>query len=211
MSTRDHRDDEHGVRDTHESATAGHHPTGAAETGYDEHRQREAYGGINWGAGFFGWLVAVAVGVLLTSIVGAVAAGVGASSDVSQSDADRQAGTISIVAAVILLIILMLAYYTGGYVAGRMSRFDGGKQGLAAWVIGLVVTIVAVVLGLVFGDEYNLLDRVNLPNLPLSGDELTWGGVITAAAILVGTLIAAMAGGKVGSRYHKKVDRAAYQ
>jgi hypothetical protein len=36
------------------------------------------------------------------------------------------------------------------------------------------------------------------------------GGLIALAAILVGTLIAALSGGKVGERYHKRVDRAGF-
>ena len=181
------------------------------EPGYDEYRQREAYGGINWGAGFFGWLVAIAVAILLTSIIGAVLAGVGSNANVTQSEAEREVGTIGVVAAIVLLIVLMTAYYTGGYVAGRMSRFDGGKQGAAVWVIGLLVAIVAILLGVLFGSQYNILDRVSLPTLPISNEELSLGGVITAVAIVVGTLVAAMFGGKVGSRYHLKVDRAAYR
>jgi amino acid transporter len=191
----------------HRAHTQGEH----SDAGYDEDRQREAYGGINWGAGFFGWLVAVAVSILLISIVGAIAAAVGSGTNVTQSDAEREAGTVGIVAGIILLLILMTAYYTGGYVAGRMSRFDGGKQGAAVWVIGLLVTILAIVLGVVFGSQYNIVDRVSLPTLPISTDDLSLGGVITALAIVVGTLVAAMLGGKVGSRYHRKVDKAAYR
>ena len=33
--------------------------------------------------------------------------------------------------------------------------------------------------------------------------------MIALAAILIGSLLAAIAGGKVGERYHRKVDRAA--
>jgi hypothetical protein len=71
------------------------------------------------------------------------------------------------------------------------------------------VTIIAIVLGAAFGSKYNILDRVSLPRIPVSTDQLSWGGIITAVVILVGTLLAAMAGGKVGRRYHKRVDRAA--
>jgi amino acid transporter len=188
--------------------------------GYDSHvaqphsghtEARDRFGGINWGAGFFGWLVAIGITILLTSIVGAVVAAVGSNTNISQSDAERQAGTIGITAAVVLLVILALAYFTGGYVAGRMSRFDGGKQGLAVWVIGLVVTILAIIAGAIFGNEYNIFDRVDLPRLPISTDQLSWGGVITALAVLVLTLLAAMAGGKLGHRYHDKVDRVAHR
>jgi hypothetical protein len=178
-------------------------------SGHTEARDR--FGGTNWGAGFFGWLVAIGITILLTSIVGAVVAAVGSNANVSQSEAERQAGTIGITAAVALLVILALAYFTGGYVAGRMSRFDGGRQGLAVWVIGLVVTLLAIAAGAIFGTEYNIFDRVDLPRLPVSTEELSWGGVITAVAVLLLTLLAAMAGGKLGHRYHDKVDRVAHR
>ncbi len=102
-----------------------------------------------------------------------------------------------------------MAYYTGGYVAGRMSRFDGGRQGVGVWVIGFLVTLVALGLGALFGSQYNLLDRVDLPRIPVSTDELGVGGLVTAVAILVLTLVAAVLGGKVGHGYHDRVDRAA--
>jgi len=182
---------------------------GNVDTVGNQAQARDKFGGMNIGAGFFGWLVAIAIAILLTSIVGAIAAAAGASSNVTQSNAQRQAGTIGIVAAIVLLVVLLVAYFTGGYVAGRMSRFDGGKQGLAVWLIGLAVTILALVLGAVFGSQYNILDRVSLPRIPVSTDQLGTGGIITAVVILLGTLLAAMAGGKVGHRYHDKVDRAA--
>jgi hypothetical protein len=103
----------------------------------------------------------------------------------------------------------MIAYYAGGYVAGRMSRFDGTKQGIGVWVIGLIVTIIAVVLGAVFGTQYNILDRVQMPRIPISGSDLSTGGIITAIAVLLLTLLAAMAGGAIGHRYHNRVDRVA--
>lgn len=194
------------------TAAAGHGPHGDTDTGYarrpDDREARDRFGGLNLGAAFFGWLVAVAIAILLTSIVGAVAAAVGYSQDLSANVAQREAGTIGLTAGIVLLVVLLVAYYTGGYVAGRMSRFDGGRQGLGVWLIGFLVTILAVVVGLLFGAEYNVLDRVSLPSLPIPTDQITGGSIIAALAILLGTLLAAMAGGKVGHRYHDKVDRA---
>ena len=168
----------------------------------------DKFGGINIGASFFGWLVAVAVAILLTGIVGAIAAAVGDDQNITQSDVDRQAGTIGLTAAIVLLAVLMIGYYAGGYVAGRMSRFDGGRQGLAVWVIGLLVTLVAIGVGAIFGSQYNALDRVDLPGVNLSDDELGLGVIITLAAILVGTLVAAWVGGATGRHYHSRVDKA---
>ncbi len=176
---------------------------------YDEEAARHRFGGANVGAAFFGWLVAVGMTALLTGIIAVVATAVGYSNNITQTDAERAAGTVSLVTAIVLVAILLLAYYSGGYVAGRMSRFDGARQGLMVWLIGLLVTLLAVALGWIAGDQYNLLDRVDVPRIPIPSDDITLGGIITAVAVVVGTLLAAMFGGTVGRRYHSRVDRAA--
>jgi hypothetical protein len=167
----------------------------------------DKFGGVNLGAALAGWLVAMGVAVLLTGIIGAVAAAVSDANNLTQSDAQRQAGTVGVASAIVLLAVLVLGYYAGGYVAGRMSRFDGGRQGLAVWVIGLVVTAVTVGLGWIFGAKYNVLDRVDLPRIPIPHDQITTGGIVTGVAVVAGTLVAAMAGGSIGRHYHSRVDR----
>ena len=91
-----------------------------------------------------------------------------------------------------------------------MSRFDGGRQGVAVWVLGLVVTIVLAVAAALFGAEYNVLERLNLPRIPIDEGSLTAGAAITLAVVVIATLLLAMMGGKTGERYHKKVDRVGY-
>ena len=174
--------------------------------GVDRARQREEFGGFNWGAAFFGWLVAVGITALLTSLLSAAGAAIGLTK-LSESDATSGADTISIVGAVLVILVLAIGYYAGGYVAGRMSRFDGGRQGLAVWLIGLAVTLVLAAAGALAGAKYNLLGQLNLPRIPVDEGSLTAGGVITLVAIVLGTLLAAIFGGKVGTRYHRKVDR----
>lgn len=182
---------------------AAHAPDAAAA--------RERFGGTNLGAAFFGWLVAVGVCVLLVGVVGAVATAVGASNDLSFSDAvsDAGAGTRGLAAAGALLVILLIGYYAGGYVAGRMSRFDGARQGSAVWMIGVLTTIAAGVLGTVAGREYDVLDRVDLPRMSQSPEDLSVLGLLASLVVLVLTLATAMGGGRVGCRYHDRVDRAA--
>ena len=169
-----------------------------------EQRRKDRFGGINWGADFFGWLVAVAVTVLLAGIIGGVAAGTGAEEELLPTASDAELG---LAAVLTLTVVLLVGYYAGGYVAGRMSRFDGPRQGLGVWLIGLLVTIAAVAAGTFLGSEYNVLDRVDLPSIPLSTDAMTTGGVVLAAVLLLGTLLAALAGGSVGRHYHARVDR----
>ena len=175
----------------------------------DDSEARDRFGGINWGAGFFGWLVAIGMTIILSGIVGAVLSAIGSNMDITLRDARTSAGSIGIGAGITLLVVLMLAYFTGGYVAGRMSRFDGARQGVATWLIGLLVTILVGIVGAVAGAQYDIFDRISLPRLPLNLTELGTGGAITAVAVLLGTLLAAVIGGKVGHRYHTKVDKAA--
>jgi hypothetical protein len=144
---------------------------------------------------------------LLTGILAVIATALDYSGNVTQSDVQRAAGSVTLVIALVLLAVLLVAYYAGGYVAGRMSRFDGARQGFGVWAIGLVVTVVAVVLGGVFGRQYNILDRVDLPRVPFSTDQLGWGTLVTGLVVLFGTLLVAMLGGSVGHRYHHRVDR----
>jgi hypothetical protein len=151
-------------------------------------RQREEYGGFNLGAAFFGWLVATGLAVLLIAILGAAGTAIGLTE--------------------LLVVVLAVAYYSGGYVAGRLSRFDGARQGLGAWLFGLVVTILLAAAGLVLGSEYNVLQRLDLPRIPIDEGSLSTGGLIALGAIVLATLVAAVLGGKVGERYHRKVDRA---
>jgi hypothetical protein len=52
---------------------------------------------------------------------------------------------------------------------------------------------------------------VDLPTIPIPSDTLSGGGLITLAAVLIGTFLAALAGGKMGQRYHRKIDRVGLQ
>jgi MFS family permease len=205
-----------------EAATRRHTPAtrttadGGAAVGTREHmrtaraRQREEYGGINWGAAFFGWLVAVGLGSLLVAILAAAGAAVGLTQNVTTTDATTNAETIGLGGAIALIVVLMIAYYCGGYVAGRMSRFDGARQGFGAWIFGVVVTLLLAAAAAILGSEYNVLDQLNLPALPVGSDTMTTGAVIALIAVVAASLLAAIVGGKAGERYHRKVDRAGF-
>ncbi len=174
-------------------------------SGVDVDRQHDEFGGFNWGAAFFGWLVAVGITALLTALLSAAGTAIGLT-ELTDSEARSSAETISIIGGILLIVVLAIGYYAGGYVAGRMSRFDGGRQGLGVWIVGLVVTVLLAVIGAIAGSEYNLLGQLNLPRIPIDEGSLATGAAIALAIMLLATALAAMAGGKVGERYHRKVD-----
>ncbi|MDO8630455.1 MAG: hypothetical protein Q7R41_08170, partial [Phycisphaerales bacterium] len=92
-------------------------------------------------------------------------------------------------------------------VAGRMSRFDGTRQGLGVWLFGLVMTVILAAAGAILGSMYNVLGQLNLPRIPVDEGSLATAGAITLIAVAVATLIGALVGGKMGEAYHRRVDR----
>ena len=174
--------------------------------------QRARYGGISWGSAFFGWLTANGMAVLLLALLSAVGVAFGLTSglDDATEAAEQATSGAGLGAAIAILSALFLAYLAGGYVAGRMARFDGAKQGIAAWVIGLLVVLLLALAGLVFGSQYNVLSELNLPRIPIDEGTATTAGLIALGSILVVTLVAAILGGLLGARYHRKVDRVGY-
>src|SRR4051812_43619620 len=85
-------------------------------------RQREEFGGFNWGAAFFGWLVAVGITALLTALLSAAGAAIGLT-QLSDSEARSSADTISIVGGILLILGVAIGYYAGGFVRRGKARF----------------------------------------------------------------------------------------
>jgi hypothetical protein len=176
-------------------------------------REKEEFGGFKFGSAFFGWLAAMGTTVLLTALVAGTGAALGLGAPGSVDDAaeaaQENAETIGIVGAILVLVILFIGYFCGGYVAGRMARFSGAKQGLAVWLWAVVIAIVLAVVGAIAGDQFNVLANLNgFPRLPINEGSLTTAGIITAVLALVVSLGGAILGGLAGMRYHRRVDRA---
>ena len=187
-------------------------PTGQATRQQVVAAQKERFGGLSWGAAFFGWLSANGMAVLLIALLSAGGLAFGLSDRVASVDAAADSATsgIGLGAGIALLVALFLAYLAGGYVAGRMARFDGARQGVGVWVIGLVVVVLLALAGLLFGAQYNVLARLDLPRIPIDEGTATTAGVIALVAVLLVTLIGAVLGGLLGTRYHRKVDRVGF-
>jgi hypothetical protein len=174
--------------------------------------QRDRFGGIKWGAAFFGWLSANGLAVVLVALLSAAGVGLSLAQGVdSVADVPADTGDVlGVAGGVALLVVLFLAYLAGGYVAGRMARFDGARQGLAVWLIGLLVVVLLAVAGVALGAEFNVLQQLDLPRIPIDEGTATTTAVITLAAVLVATLVGALLGGTLGTRYHRRVDRAGF-
>ncbi|GAA2111539.1 hypothetical protein GCM10009841_34410 [Microlunatus panaciterrae] len=173
-------------------------------------REKEAFGGIKVGAAFFGWLTATGTAVILTALVAGTGAALGLTTqDLPKSTDTANVQTVGLTGGIILLVVIFIAYYCGGYVAGRMSRFNGLRQGVAVWLWAIVIAIVVAILGVLAGQNYDVLARLNgFPRIPVNEGTLTTAGIVTAVGVVVVSLIGAILGGLGGMRFHRKVDRA---
>ena len=176
-------------------------------------RERERFGGMKFGSAFFGWLAAVGVAVILTTLLAGTGAALGLGTLGEQVDeaAAENAATIGIVGMIALALILFVAYFAGGYVAGRMARFNGVKQGIAVWLWAAVIALVGAAIAAVAGSQYDVLANLNtFPRIPVTEGDLTIAGIVTLLIVIAASLGGAILGGKTGTRYHRKVDAAGF-
>ena len=216
--TRSHDDRQDGQRDdkTHDS-TSDRSRDPQTERSHDLKkdvlaREKENFGGFKFGSAFFGWLTAMGTTVLLTALVAAIGAAIGFSSGGSVDDevdaAASNTGTVTIVSIIVIGIILLVAYFAGGYVAGRMARFSGLKQGLAVWIWAVAIAIIVAIVTAIAGSQFDVLANLDgFPRIPITPETATTTGILTALGAAVVTLVGAILGGITGMRYHRKVDR----
>jgi hypothetical protein len=170
-------------------------------------RERQAFGGeIQWEAAFFGWLAAIGLAAMLVAIV--VGAGVAVGLTEFGGNAEDRVDELSVAGGALLVAIVALAYCAGGYVAARMGRFDGWRQGLGVWGLSVLMAVALGVAAWIAGGDINPLRSLELPRIPVDEGPLTEGGAIATAIIALVALGSAIAGGILGERFHRAVDEA---
>ncbi|BDV31236.1 hypothetical protein [Microbacterium terricola] len=187
-----------------------------AESGRAAHeavlaQEKSRFGGFKFGSAFFGWLTATGAAVLLTALATAIGAVVGLNTGASPERAAEDAtasGATGIWGAIVLGVVLLLSYYAGGYVAGRMARFDGLKQGLAVWLWAVVIAVVVAIVAAIAGTQTDMFSTLGgLPKIPVSAESATLAAILPAVGAAVVALVGALLGGLAGMRFHRRVDR----
>jgi hypothetical protein len=180
-------------------------------------REQEEFGGVRVGLAFLGWLTATGTTVMLTAFVAAAGIAVGVATSTNAGSAKSQAAqdpkTVGIVGAAVLLVVLFAAYFCGGYVAGRMARFNGLRQGLAVWLWAVFTAAVVAILAALAGSQYDVLSKLNsFPRIPVTPGNLTTGGLIALVVVAAGSLAGALVGGLLGAltgrHFHRRVAKA---
>jgi MFS family permease len=150
---------------------------------------RSRFGGVDVPAILGGALA----GLGTAAILGGLASAIGLTT--GQADGE----TLAYAALATSLVVVALSALLGGWAAGRMSRFDGARNGLLA---GLLLALLLALMGA--AGAYSAAEG-GLP-VSLDGDRLTTAAIVAAVAALVVSALAGAAGGRLGTRWHRDVD-----
>ena len=161
---------------------------------------RRRFGGLDWLATLAGLLAAIGSLVLLGGLVGA-AGTIGYQLDQLNASGED----LSIGGLIAGLVVLLLAFFIGGWVAGRVARYDGGRNGVMAVIWFLLLAGLLSALGAFYGDRYDVFSRFELPQW-FSADDAGTAAIISAVVGALVALVAGWLGGTVGARYHRRAD-----
>lgn len=159
----------------------------------------QRYGGLDVGASIAGALAALGVTVLLGGILGGIGT-IGYQLDLERGTDELSAGGLAGG-----LVTLLVAFLIGGWVAGRIARYDGGRNGLMTAVWFILVAAVLAGLGAWLDERYNVFEQLQVPQW-FSENATTTAAIISGVVAAVVMLGAGFLGGSIGSRYHTRAD-----
>jgi hypothetical protein len=169
-----------------------------------EARLREIYGGVDFLASFIGCVFAlVCLGVLL-SFSALVLGFLGLTLNLG----DQEIDAAIIPSLVVIGLVLFVAYFSGGYVAGRLSRFDGGRNGAATVLWGILLSVLLALFGSILPVLQFVQEFAQASLLPaISGlvEAGVLGLVIVIGALLL-EVLGGFLGGRLGNSYHTRID-----
>jgi hypothetical protein len=146
--------------------------------------------------------------VFLGALFGAGAAGI--DFQMNMLNAEGVLDEASIIGLIVAALVVFAAFLVGGFAAGRMSRYNGGMNGLGAGLWALLLITVFAALGAWIGAEYNAFNTANLPNwvAQIDVEDLTTAAVLGSVVLIASMLLGGYTGGRLGELYHHRVDAA---
>jgi hypothetical protein len=133
----------------------------------------------------------------------------------SLSFGDGEIGAAAITGLVLVAILVFLTYFLGGYVAGRLARFDGGRNGamlllwtgVAVLVLALINAVLSSFLPSGVAEGINNLVQNNVLTIVDGLSQLGLVGILILVGALLVALVGGFLGGRLGGRYHAEIDR----
>jgi hypothetical protein len=176
-----------------------------------EDRLRDMYGGVDWLASFLGFVFAVVIASVFSAVAGLVLVPLGFPPRISGGEL----GASVLTGLAVVGVLIFLTYFFGGYVAGRLARFDGGRNGAMVLAWTFIVALILALVALVFSGFLPAAASDTIRNLAQGTASAVGGlaaagvaGIVVAVAALLLALLGGFFGGRLGSRYHTEIDRA---
>jgi hypothetical protein len=186
------------------SARLNAHVSDEIVTGRTEPVDRSRFAGFDWVASLLGFAVAVFfLGLFLgvvAAVVGTLGYRLGTESLTAAINAPGGQATVAGSCAAIFV-----AYLIGGYAAGRLARFSGGRNGLGVVLWTVIVAVALAIAGVILEVGFGFTQYVHL-GIGLSHVPAVAGAVLAGIALVV-AILGAVIGGPLGTRYHRRVDR----
>jgi len=158
-------------------------------------------------ASLLGMLTALGTMVFLGALFAAGAANVELQLNLLTDGALNE---VEIVGAIAAAAVIFVSFLLGGIAAGRISRYDGGLNGMGAALWFLLLLAVFAALGAWVGDEYNAFAAADLPNwvAQIDVDDVTGAAIVMSIVSVVLMFLGGYLGGRIGESYHRRVDAA---
>ena len=158
-------------------------------------------------ASLLGMLAALGSMVLLGALFAAGAANVELQLNLLT---DGNLNEVEIVGAIAAAAVVFVSFLLGGIAAGRISRYDGGLNGMGAALWFLFLLAVFAALGAWVGEEYNAFAAADLPNwvAQIDVEDVTGTAIVMSIVSVVLMFLGGYLGGRIGESYHRRVDAA---
>jgi hypothetical protein len=199
------------------AASAASGSYGGYSTGYSdvlrdrEEYLRDIYGGVDWLASFVGFIFAL----LFASLLGVGAAiFLLAPLGLGDSLGSGQLTSTAITGFAIIAAVGFFSFLFGGYISGRMARYDGGRNGAMVLLWTVLIAALLLVLSGLLGNVIS-----GTPTGDVVGQTLSFGntavdlvgglgvpGAVVSGGVILAALLGGMLGGRLGSRYHREID-----
>lgn len=185
-----------------------HRTTPISENDPDVDPVRERYGKADLVASILGMFAALGTLVFLGALFAAGTASIELQTNLLTQDGNLD--EIETVGAIAAGAVLFVSFLVGGIAAGRMSRYDGGMNGLGTALWFLLLVSVFAALGAWVGEEYNAFANADLPNWvsQIDVEGVTTAAIIMSIVSVVLIFLGGYLGGRIGDSYNRKVDAA---
>lgn len=194
---------------TEQQHTVRDHPTDVEpDIEPEDSAVRERYGKADLVASLLGMFAALGTLVFLGALFAA-----GAANIELQTNLLNEQGTldeIETVGAIAAVAVLFVSFLVGGIAAGRMSRYDGGMNGIGTALWFLLLVTVSAALGAWVGEEYNAFANADLPNWvsQIDVEGVTTAAIVMSMVSVIVIFLGGYLGGRIGDSYNRKVDAA---